>query len=46
MCCGLISTVDLCNDSPEVEDSSEVNKEGVIVPTTNNFRIIILSSPL
>jgi hypothetical protein len=46
MCCGLISTVDPCNDSPEVEDSSEVNKEGALLPTTNNFRLIILSSPL
>jgi len=46
MCCGLISAVDLFNDSPEVEDSSEVNEEGALVPTTNNFRLIILSSPL
>jgi len=30
MCFGLISTVDLYNDSPEVEDSSEVNEEGVL----------------
>jgi hypothetical protein len=46
MCCGLVSTLDLCNDSPEVEESSEVSEEGTLVPTTNNFRLIILSSPL
>jgi hypothetical protein len=46
MCCGLISAVDLCNDSPQVEYSSEVNEEGALVPTTNNFRPIILSIPL
>jgi hypothetical protein len=32
MCCGLINAVDLCNDSPEAEDSSEVKEEGALVP--------------
>jgi hypothetical protein len=43
---GLISVEDLHNDSPEAEDSSEVNEEGALEPTTNNFRLIFLSSPL
>jgi len=34
MCCHLTSTEDLCNDSPLVQNTSEVNTESVSVPTS------------
>jgi hypothetical protein len=37
---------DLCKETPEVADSSEINEEGATVPTMNNFGLRFLSSPV
>jgi len=37
---------DLCNESIEVEQTSEGNDENVSVPTTNDFRLLSLGYDL
>lgn len=46
MCCDLMSTEDLCNESPGVENASEVNEECAFVPTTDDFIFIFLGGLL
>jgi hypothetical protein len=36
----LLSIEDPGNESPEVEDRSEVNEESASVPATNDFRLV------
>jgi hypothetical protein len=36
----------VCNESPEVGETSEVNEEGAPVPITNDFGPVLLSVPL
>jgi hypothetical protein len=40
-----MSTVNLCNDSLEVEETSEVNEESSLVPTTDDSGLVILGGP-
>lgn len=37
---------DLCNESIEVEHTSEENEENAPVPITNDFRLLSLGCPL
>jgi hypothetical protein len=47
MCCDLMSIEEvLCNESPEVEHTSEVNEKNAPVSTTNYFRLLFLGCPL
>jgi hypothetical protein len=36
MCYDLMSTEDLYDDSTDVEGTSDINEESVLMPTTNN----------
>jgi hypothetical protein len=36
----------LSNESPEVENTSQVNEENELVPTTNDFRYLFSDFPL
>ena len=46
VCCDFLSAEDLCNKRPEVEDTGVVNEDEAFVPTTNDFRLVILCGPL
>jgi len=46
MCYDLISIEDLYNDSPDVEDTSDINEESVSVPTTNDIGLACLGDTL
>jgi hypothetical protein len=46
VCCDLMSAEDLCNKRPEVQDIGVVNEDGALVPTTNDFVLVILCGPL
>ena len=46
MCCLLMSTEDVCSESPEVGDTSGVNEESAPVRITNDFGPIFLGVPL
>jgi hypothetical protein len=41
MCCDLMST-----DSPDVEDTSDMNEESVSVPTTNDVGLVCLGDTM
>ena len=34
------------NDSPEVEDKSDINEDGVPVPTADDLRLVFLRSSI
>ena len=46
MCYLLLSTEIVCNESPEVGDTSGVNEESAPVPVTNDFGPVFLGIPL
>ena len=37
MCSGPMRAEDLCNDTPEVDNTSNVNEESMSVPVPNDF---------
>jgi hypothetical protein len=41
MCCVLISTKDLSDEMPEVEETSEVNEESAPVPARNDKGFVL-----
>jgi hypothetical protein len=41
MDCDLMNTDNLCNDSPELETTSILNKENASLPTTNDFGLVL-----
>ena len=41
MCSNLMGFEDVCNESPEVEDKSEVNEVTTPVPTTDDGGVIL-----
>jgi hypothetical protein len=45
MCCDLMNTDKLCQDSIYVEDTGQVSKENAPVPATSDFRVILLGGP-
>lgn len=46
ICYDLMSIEDLYNDSPDVEDTSDINEESVSVPTTNDKGLARLGDTL
>lgn len=46
MCYDLMSIEDLYNDSPDVEDASDINEESLSVPTTNDTGLTLLGNTL
>jgi hypothetical protein len=46
MCYDLMSIEDLYNDSPDAEDTNDINEESVSVPTTNDIGLAHLGDTL
>lgn len=46
MCCPLMSIEGVCNESPELGDTSGVNEESAPVPITNDSGPVFLGVPL
>jgi hypothetical protein len=46
VCCDLLNISDLYNDSPDVEDTSDINEESVSMPATNDIGLARLGETL
>jgi hypothetical protein len=45
-CSHFVGWEDLCNERPEVEDTSEVNEVTVCVPKTDDGRVVLFRGPI
>jgi hypothetical protein len=46
MCCDLMSIEDLCNESPQVENTSDINEEDTLVPPKNCIELVSFWWPI